>query len=172
MMKKRVIKLSLFNPSANDKAVRELQDYAKWLETKGEELSQELTARGWDVATTWYGEVISQYYKGPIDGVGVDVEDRGNGKYAIVAHGEVYVILEFGAGVTYGFVPHPQADEFGFGPTTYPGQTHAADPKGWYLPKSAGGGHTYGNPPSMAMYEASKTLRDELVEIAREVFSK
>ena len=168
MMKKRVIKLSLFNPSANDKAIRELQDYAKWLETKGEELSQELTARGYEIAGLHFD---TAFYKGPKDDLSIDVEERGDGKYAIVAHGQTAVLIEFGAGITYYGDGHPQAKDFGFGPGTYPGQTHALTGKGWYLPKAAGGEHTYGNPPAKGMYEASKTLRDELVEIARKVFS-
>ena len=167
-MSNRVIKLSLFNSSVNDKAVQELQDYAKRLETKKEELLQELIARGWEIAGLHFD---TAFYKGPKDDLYIDVEERGDGKYAIVAHGETAILIEFGAGITYYGSGHPQADEFGFGPGTYPGQTHALTGKGWYLPKSAGGGHTYGNPPEKGMYEASKTLRDELVEIARRVFS-
>ena len=167
-MSNRVIKLSLFNSSVNDKAVRELQDYAKWLETKKEELLQELIARGWEIAGLHFD---TAFYKGPKDDLYIDVEERGDGKYAIVAHGETAILIEFGAGITYYGSGHPQADEFGFGPGTYPGQTHALTGKGWYLPKSAGGGHTYGNPPAKGMYNASKALREELVEIARRVFS-
>ena len=167
-MSNRVIKLSLFNSSVNDKAVRELQDYAKWLETKKEELLQELVVRGWKIAGEHFD---TAFYKGPNDDLYIDVEERGDGKYAIVAHGETAILIEFGAGITYYGSGHPQADEFGFGPGTYPGQTHALTGKGWYLPKSAGGGHTYGNPPAKGMYEASKSLREELVEIARRVFS-
>ena len=170
-MKQRVIKLSLTNPSTNNKAVDDLLNYIEWMEQKCEELMIELVARGCTVAIDQYGDVFSQYYKGPVDGTGVDAQDLGDGKYAIVVHGETKHILEFGAGITYGFIPHPQADEFGFGPETYPGQTHAGDPKGWWLPKSAGGGHTYGNPPSMALYNAGKTMREELVDIARKVFN-
>lgn len=167
-MNNRVIKLSLFNPSINDKAIDELQGYAKRLETKKEELLQELVTRGWEIAGLHFD---TAFYKGPKDDLYIDVEERGDGKYAIVAHGETAVLIEFGAGITYYGSGHPQADEFGFGPGTYPGQTHALTGKGWYLPKSAGGGHTYGNPPAKGMYEASKSLREELVEIARRVFS-
>lgn len=166
-MRKRVIRLSLFDPIVNDIARVKLENYANFtLEEKGKELAERLADIGLQ-------DVICQFeetpYVGPIEG-DIDVVERGEGKYAIVANGEVYVILEFGAGVTYEFVPHPKASEFGFGAGTYPGQTHAKDPKGWYLPKEKGGEHTYGNPPSRAMYDSATKLRDDLVRIAREVF--
>jgi hypothetical protein len=110
-------------------------------------------------------------YKGPRDDITYDIEDRGDGVYAIIVNGVTAVIIEFGAGVTRGY-GHPQADEFGFGPGTFPGQTHAMDPNGWYLPKSKGGGHTDGNPPSKTMYNEAKKLREQLAEIAMEVFKK
>jgi len=163
----RTIKLGLDSTSVS-KALAELQGYQLWLREKAQKLAFELTARGLDDAAIHFE---SAYYKGPRDDVVYDAEDRGNGVYAIIVDGVTAVIIEFGAGVTRGY-GHPQADEFGFGPGTFPGQTHAMDPNGWYLPKSKGGGHTDGNPPSRAMYNAANTLRRELANIAREVFGK
>lgn len=161
----RTIKLG-FDSASIMRALKELEGYQLWLREKADALAIELTTRGLDYVAMRFE---SAYYKGPRDDVSYDVEDRGNGVYAIVVNGETAVIIEFGAGVTRGY-GHPQAAEFGFGPGTYPGQTHAMDPNGWYLPRSAGGGHTDGNPPSMSMYNTAKTLRDELADIARGVF--
>ncbi len=155
-----------FDSASIANALRELQAYQLWLREKAEKLAVELTLRGFDVAAISFQQA---QYDGPRNDIVYDVEDRGDGVYAIVVSGETAVIIEFGAGVTHGY-GHPQAEEFGVGPGTYPWQTHAMDPKGWYLPKSAGGGHTYGNPPSRSMYDTAKYLHEELASIAREVF--
>lgn len=121
-----------------------------------------------------YGLVLAEAsfagaaYDGPKD-VSVEVEETENG-YKIVASGTTVLLVEFGAGVTLGY-GHPLASQFGYGPGTYPGQRHAMSGNGWYLPKSKGGGHTYGNPPSMTMYNTARDIRREIESIAREVFS-
>lgn len=160
------IKISQNTVSINS-AIRELNDYQKDLERKGKEICRRLADYGKSLAVTAYS---GTQYDGNKD-VSVTVEERTNG-YAIVASGETVLFLEFGAGVTYGY-GHPQADQFGMGPGTYPdGKGHWDDPNGWWIPKSAGGGHTYGNEPSMAMYNAAKDLRAEIERVAREVFSE
>ena len=179
MMKKRVIKLSLFNPSANDKAVRELQDYAKRLEEKGRKLAQELALHGFDVASITFD---NPKYDGQTSDVSMDIREIGDNKYAIFALGETAVIVEFGGGAKYGY-GHPLADKVTpqMGPGTHPDPHYGRNSKGelvqnwendrgWYIPKAKGGGHTFGNPPNMGMYNASKAMRDELLEIARKVF--
>ena len=155
-----------FDSASATKALRELQEYQSWLRYKAGKFAHELAARGADDALVTF---LTADYKGPRDDIKVDVDDRGDGVYAIVVNGVTAVIIEFGAGVARGG-GHELAGKFGFGPGTFPGQTHAMDPNGWYLPKSKGGGHTDGNPPSRAMYNAANTLRRELANIAREVF--
>ena len=47
------------------------------------------------------------------------------------------------------------------------------DPGGWYLPKivfGVSGVHTYGNPPSAAMYQTGKGLREMVEQAAKAVF--
>lgn len=161
----KVINMSL-NAASIDAAIQEIREYQAFIRRKTEEFAARLADDGAVKALLGYEQA---YYRGPKD-VDVVVEERGNNTYAIVASGETVLILEFGAGITYGY-GHPQAGGFGYGPGTYPGQKHALDPKGWWLPKDAGGGHTFGNAPSMTMYKTSKDLRDRMAEIAREVFS-
>lgn len=155
---------------------KELQDYQKWQQTKAKELATRLATLGASVASIRFARTA---YVGQKD-VTVTVEEIQNG-YVVKADGETVLVLEFGAGVTYGG-GHPENSEFGMGPGTYPTDTRmrtASDgnryknwenPDGWYLPKSAGGGHTYGNQPAMAMYEARKTILRELPRIVKEVF--
>ena len=153
----------------SESGIQKIQDeltvYRKWQEEKARELAERLAALGATVASIRFSRAV---YTGPKD-VDVTVEELPNG-YKVKADGESVLFIEFGSGVTYGY-GHPEAGEFGMGPGTYPdGKGHWDDPKGWYLPKSAGGGHTFGNPPAMPMYEARKAIEQELPRIVKEVF--
>lgn len=160
--KKIVVPLS---ESGIQKIQDELTVYRKWQEEKARELAERLAALGATVASIRFSRAV---YTGKKD-VEVTVEELPNG-YKVKADGESVLFIEFGSGVTYGY-GHPEAGEFGMGPGTYPnGKGHWDDPKGWYLPKSAGGGHTFGNPPAMPMYEARKAIEQELPKIVKEVF--
>ena len=160
--KKIVVPLS---ESGIQKIQDELTVYRKWQEEKARELAERLAVLGATVASIRFSRAV---YTGKKD-VEVTVEELPNG-YKVKADGESVLFIEFGSGVTYGY-GHPEAGEFGMGPGTYPdGKGHWDDPKGWYLPKSAGGGHTFGNPPAMPMYEARKAIEQELPRIVKEVF--
>lgn len=161
----KTIKVTL-DPKSIDKAIRELMQYEDWLRAKCDELAVRLAQRGAVNVSLGYA---STPYTGAKD-VSVKVEDYEDGRAAIVASGHTVLFLEFGAGVTYGY-GHPQAGEFGYGPTTYPGQKHAADPKGWWFRDKDGLHHTYGNAPGAVMYLTAQELRDRVEEVAREVFS-
>lgn len=148
-----------------DAAIKQIEQYKNDLNRKTNELAQRLASMGATNVSLGFSRAI---YTGPTD-YDVTVEDLGENKYRIIASGETVLFAEFGSGVTYGG-GHPLNSKFGYGPGTYPGQTHAMTGKGWYLPKSKGGGHTYGNPPNMPMYNTSKDLRNEIERVAREVF--
>ena len=148
-----------------DKLVKQLNDFKEWQKQKATELSERLAEYGADVARVKFA---AGSHLGIRDEK-VTVEPIRNG-YVVKADGKSVLFLEFGAGITYGF-GHPEAQEHRMGPGTYPdGKGHWNDPNGWWLPKSAGGGHTYGNPPTMAMYEARKRIEIDLPRIVREVF--
>lgn len=161
----KVINMSLTAASI-DAAIREIKEYQAYIRRKTTEFVERLANEGAIQAMIGYD---SAYYRGEKD-VDVNVEDRGNNTFAIVSNGETVLILEFGAGITYGY-GHPMAGQLGYGPGTYPdGKGHWNDPKGWWLPKDAGGGHTFGNAPSITMYKTAKDLRERVADIAMEVF--
>ena len=163
MSRKKIV--VLLSESGIQKIQDELTVYRKWQEEKARELAERLASLGATVASIRFSRAV---YTGQKD-VEVSVEELPNG-YKVKADGESVLFIEFGSGVTYGY-GHPEAGEFGMGPGTYPdGKGHWDDPKGWYLPKSAGGGHTFGNPPAMPMYEARKAIEQELPRIVKEVF--
>ncbi len=154
------------NPSSIDRAIKQLQDYQKKLDEKAQEVAKRLA----DIGAT---RARIDFSNAPYDGnkeFDVTVENVDNG-YRVLASGESVLFVEFGAGITYGH-GHPQEAEFGMGAGTYPnGKGHWNDPKGWWIPKSAGGGHTYGNAPSMPMYNAEQEIKFNIEQIVREVFS-
>lgn len=147
-----------------DSAIKEVRKYKAWVLEKEKELRLRLATLGASVASIRFSTAI---YTGTND-VTVRVEDDGS-MATIYAEGESVAFIEFGAGAKYGY-GHPQADEFGVGPGTYPdGKGNWDNPKGWYIP---GGEHTYGNPPAQAMYSAVQTMTEQITMIAKEVFSK
>lgn len=161
------IRIDAFDESSVDNAIKRLKDYQKKLDKRVDEIASRLAAMGATKVSLGFARSV---YNGPKD-VDVTVENRGNGQYAIVASGETVLLAEFGAGARYGY-GHPEANTFGMGPGTYPeGKGHWNDPNGWWIPKSAGGGHTYGNPPNMPMYNTEQELKKEIARVVREVLS-
>lgn len=158
-MKKITVPLST---AGIERLQKELSDYRQWQKQKARELAERLADLGVQVARIRFERGS---YLGGKD-VSVTSEPKGNG-YIVRADGKSVLFIEFGTGITYGF-GHPEAQEHGMGPGTYPnGKGHWNDPKGWYIP---GGQHTYGNPPAMPMYTARKTIEEELPRIVKEVF--
>ena len=148
-------------------AVKELREYAEWMERKEAELRSRLASRGATVASIQFSRAI---YNGTND-VSVRVDDTGS-VAVIYAEGESVAFIEFGSGEKYG-AGHPQAGEFGVGPGTWStdeslgGKGHWDNPKGWWY---GHGQHSYGNPPAMAMYNAVQAMTEDITTIAMEVF--
>lgn len=163
-MKKIVVPLSV---DGIDRLQKELKKYQAWQQRKAKELAERLAMLGASTASIRFSRAV---YTGVKD-ANVSVVAAQNG-YTVKADGESVLFIEFGSGVTYGS-GHPGASQHGMGPGTYPdGKGHWDDPRGWYLPKEKGGGHTYGNPPAMPMYEARKQIMQELPRIVKEVFTR
>lgn len=163
-MAKTTIEFSLDANSIN-MALKKLEKYRDWLKNSAEEICYRLAYLGATKATVIYSKAA---YTG-VNDIKVVVSRDPEG-YIITASGESLLFIEFGSGIKYGS-GHPLAQEMGYGPGTYPGKGHWNDPSGWYLPKEKGGLHTFGNPPSPGMYEAGKTIREEVERISREVLS-
>lgn len=145
-----------------DELIDQLDAYSGSLRNRANEICNRLAQYGLVLADASFNGAA---YDGAKD-VSVTVEPMDNG-YRIVADGETVLILEFGAGVTYGY-GHPNPGPFG--PGTYPNaKGHWDSPHGWWIPN--GGGHTYGNPPSMTMYNTYRDIQREVERVAREVLS-
>lgn len=158
-MKKITVEL---NARSINKAIKELRRLdAEW-DRKIDEVVRRLAEIGATKASIGFSRAI---YTGDND-VSISVEPIENG-YSIIASGETVLFIEFGSGVTYGY-GHPEP--MGYGPGTYPGKGNWNNPNGWYLPRSKGWAHTYGNPPSATMYHTGKALQQEVLRVAQEVF--
>lgn len=136
-----------------------LGEHKKWIEQKTSELVDRLAERGVHLAQIYFSTAT---YDGDND-VKVTVEKRGENSAAVIATGKATLLIEFGAGYMMGY-GHPEPQ--GYGPGTYPGQKHAFDPEGWYLPKNVqaitGKEKSFGNPPAAPMYVTVKDLETEL----------
>lgn len=164
-MKKIVVPLSLNGVRTLE---QELERFRREQEGKARELARRLAELGVQTAKIRFAAAD---YAGKKDAV-VTAEETENG-FVVKADGNAVLFLEFGTGLHgYG---HNEARQFSMGPGTWSdgpnGKGHWNDPKGWWLPKSAGGGHTHGNAPAMAMYEARREILRRIEEIAREVFA-
>lgn len=175
------VELSAFSLSSIDKAIQEIEKYQKRVETAGKRIVEQLANMGFEAVYTvlsnhvWSGETLDS----------LTVTIRGN-KATISAESEALLFIEFGAGIHYAFENggHPLADRLGFGPGTYPGQTHAYDPGGWWFPtddprlavvydkSGRGWAHSYGIPPYKPFYSTSVMLREVMLDVAKGAFAE
>lgn len=78
------------------------------------------------------------------------------------------LMAEFGSGLR---ANNAHASKFGMGTGTFPGQTHAEDPEGWWYQTLDGvWHHSKGVTPSMPMYKAQMEIYDQIASVALEVF--
>lgn len=160
------ITVDVFDVKSIDRAIKQLEEYRDSLDRKAKELCQRLAQMGATYAEWNFSGVL---YAGDID-YEITVEQVDESTYAVKADGDSVLFMEFGAGVKHGY-GHPQAEEFGMGPGTYPnGKGYWKDPNGWWFKQGDQKIHTYGNAPGMPMYNAAKSIREEVLKVAQEVF--
>ena len=165
--------------------IRKLQDelrkYQNDLTRKCRLLATELAEIGVKVAEAKIGESPLGKYVSIQTNI---TEEQAGCKAILIATGEVkesegyapfntLLAIEFGAGIHYNPTPNPNADKFGFGVGTFPGQIHAEDPNGWYFwdDEKEKWIHSYGVKATMPLYNASMEMVQEVVKIAKKVFS-
>lgn len=78
------------------------------------------------------------------------------------------LMAEFGSGLN---ANNPDASKHGMGTGTFPGQTHAEDPSGWWWMDVDGEWHhSHGITPSMPMSRAAGEMFFQIQRVAKEVF--
>ena len=180
-MAKRVFKADL-SVKWIESLKNQLRDYQQELVTvKVQELVKRLLERGEQVSQANVSESSLGKYvsittnispekagcKGMLIAVGAVKESEGFPPFSTI------LAIEFGAGIHHNPTPNPNADKFGFGVGTFPGQIHAFE-DGWYYwdDDNQEWRYTHGVKATMPMYEASKSIQEEYYKIAKEVFSK
>lgn len=179
-MAKKTLKINLFDGGKSLKeAISYIEQYRADLPRKCELLCRRLAESGMQVAKT----AIAESPQGKTITLTTDIRPEKAGcKAILMATGKtvtssdgrgfnLLLAVEFGAGVKYNATANPKASEFGMGVGTFPDQTHAFDPNGWYyLGDDGEWHHSYGVRATMPMYKASMEIQRNIKEIAKEVF--
>lgn len=84
----------------------------------------------------------------------------------------ILLAVEFGAGIHYNPTPNPNADKFGLGVGTFPGQVHAFEDTWFYWDENTQEWKpTHGVKATMPMYSADMKIIQNVVKTAKEVFA-
>lgn len=159
-----------------DRAIRELEQYKVDFLRKMELLRQKVAERLAEEAKHGFNGAIVDDLSEKSGGarlaeVNVSVSEHGD-LSVVIASGEDAVWVEFGAGVHHngsvGSSPHPQGTELGFTIGSY-GKGNGARQK-WGFYEDGELKISYGTPAKMPMYNAVKTVCEDITSIAREVF--
>lgn len=165
------------NQQSIDKAIKELETYRDGLQSKADAIAHGLAELGYTVAA----RILSQHVFDGDTLSSLTVESKGAGKYILYAESKAILLVEFGVGARAG--NNPLGAELGMGAGTYPGQTHALDPNGWWFQtddarlivrtdsNGQGWGHSYGYPARMPFAMASENMKRDLLNVAKEVFA-
>ena len=170
---KKVIRCGLSTRDI-DQAIRELENCKQDLVKKSNLLRQKLADRIAVLAQSGFeGAVIDDLLRGGARTAEVSVVVTSTEKVSLViASGGDAVWVEFGAGVYHngsaGSSPHPNGSELGFTIGSY--GKGRGDREVWGFYEAGELILTHGAPAVMPMYNAVKTVCDEIDDVAREVF--
>lgn len=158
---------------------RQLFQYKDELPTKCEKLVYRLLQSGVEVSRSRISESpLGKYVtvttnisadkmccKGILLAKGAVKEQEGYAPFSIL------LAIEFGAGIHYNPTPNPNADKFGLGVGTFPGQVHAFEDTWFYWDENKQEWRpTHGVKATMPMYSADMEIIQNVVKIAKEVF--
>ena len=174
-MGKKVIRISLSEKDI-DRAIKELEQYKREIIRKTELLRTKIAERIANLAQSGFsGAIVDDLTVGSGGArkadVRVSIDERENVS-AIIAAGEDAVWVEFGAGVFHngstGGSPHPKGSELGFTIGGYGKGMGKRQTWGFYEDGELR--LTHGTPAVMSMYNALKTVCEEITSIAKGVF--
>lgn len=171
----KVIRVEL-SSAGIEAAIAELREYQERLKRKAEELRERVAYFIAKDASAVFNSATADDLigEGVVTG-SVEVVVENNGNYTLViASGEDAVFMEFGAGVYHngpmGSSPNPWGADLGYTIGSYGKGNGAKEVWGFY--GSDGQLHlTHGVPASMPLYKAVQNVRNDIVRIAKEVFS-
>lgn len=166
--------------SGIDRLINKLKAYQKTFDDKQKQLLEKLAKIGIDIASAKFQ---TAQYDGENDVVVSNTPEWvGDNKLFLTATGNAVTFIEFGTGVHYA-EQHPKAAALGAIRGAYGQGKGSRDTWGYYGTPGTNGQVikendkgtvvlTHGNPPARAMYDATKEMRNQVVNVAREVFGK
>lgn len=171
-MKKTVISFGLYEREI-DNALKELEQYKQELIQKTALLREKLADKIAELAQSGFnGAIVDDVLKGGAKTAQVTVSLSSTDDVSLViANGEDAIWVEFGAGVYHNSSAgssHPEGSELGFTIGGYGKGMGKKEVWGYYEGDELR--LTHGTPAIMPMYNAVKTVCDEIADIAREVF--
>lgn len=178
-MAKKTISVNLFDNDSIRNAIRTIEQYRGDLPRKCQEICQRLSEEGVRVAdaainSVSIGKTITLTTNINPSKMGCQAIMKMTGRETRTEDGRIFrthLAIEFGAGIRYNPTANPKSAEFGIGVGTFPGQTHAENPQGWwYLGSDGDWHHSYGVQASMPLYNASEDMRRKIDSIVKEVF--
>ena len=170
------IKVNILDPKSVEKAIKQLDDYKREVETKTTELAQRLTTLGADIVRMKIVE-MGAYYSGELlSGVSGYFSPTLNAGFIRVTSDHV-AFVEFGTGVVGQSNPHKNGEYLSLASWGYATGSKIFTTKdgrvGWVYPTDDGGFRfTEGMPSRPFMYETALELERQYEQIAREVFAK
>lgn len=157
--------------SSIDRVIREINEYKEWVHQKTNELLERLAMIGIREASIRF---TGAYYDSSTGNDTSLTIIPGQDKYTIVAEGTQVCFVEFGAGVYYNGAepyPNPPGRPQGIAGIGQYGKGKGTRKMWAYYDDTGELKKTHGTPAAMPMYHASRKIEDELLNIAREVFS-
>lgn len=167
--------------SSIQRAIKEIEEYKKSLETKTRVFVGRLAEMGLEVARARINESplgslvsIDVSYSNLKNGCKAILLATGQDIYSAMEEGHVnsLLLIEFGAGIAVNPSPNPLIEKFGFpyGVGTY-GKGHGSDPSGWwYMDYDGKWHHTLGTKATMPMFAAYDRIINNIQKVAEEVF--
>lgn len=169
------ITVNIFDPKSIDKAIKQLNDYKKEVETKTTELAQRLATLGAEIVRMKIVE-LGVVDKGDLlSSVGGYFSPLLNAGFVMVTSDHA-AFVEFGTGIVGNTNPHSNAEYLAKASWKYMVGEKIFTTKdgkvGWVYPTDDGGYRfTEGMPSRPFMYETALELERQFVQIARGVFA-
>ena len=178
-MARKTIKIDLFDGKSLQQAIKQIEAYRDDLPRKCQEICRRLCEIGNQTALvniqeSPQGRAVTLRTDIDPSQIGCKAMIIGTGKTVTDDKGRTYNLLlgiEFGSGIRLNPTANPLASEFGMGVGTFPDQTHALDPGGWYyLDKDGNWKHSYGVKATMPFYKAMTDIHRNVNKVVKDVF--
>lgn len=165
------------------KVITKIESFSKLIEEKAKIFLTRLSELGLTIAEAKISDIV---YPGDMSDLNIESEWQDDKHLSIVFRSKAILFIEFGTGTHFSIPEHPLASEYGY---TRGGYGKGKGKNDWWLYPDRGinagtpgsseafgnSGRTplritHGNPANRIVYDTGKDLREQISNIAREVF--